>query len=420
MKKKPQIIYREVSGLIPYARNSRTHSEAQVAQIAASIREFGWTNPLLIDGESGIIAGHGRLLAAVKLGEAEVPCIELAGMTDAQKRAYIIADNKLAINAGWDDELLRIELADLAEVGFDVSLTGFTQEEVDALTPEVVAPGLTDEDACPEVQPDPISKPGDVWLLGKHRVMCGDSTSLDAVEALMDGGLADQLITDPPYNVAYEGKTKKALKIKNDSMGADEFRQFLRDAFVTADAVMKAGAVFYIWHADLEGYNFRGACMDAGWTVRQCLVWKKQAMVMGRQDYHWKHEPCLYGWKDGSAHLWAADRKQTTILEFDRPTSSTVHPTMKPVNLIEYQVLNNTKGSDVVLDLFGGSGSTLIACEKTGRQARLMELDPKYVDVIVRRWQEFTGKEARHAATGATFAEVQGDSSHAIPEAAVA
>jgi site-specific DNA-methyltransferase (adenine-specific) len=347
-----------------------------------------------------------------------VPCIELAGLTELQRKAYIIADNKLALNAGWDDELLAIEFAELADAGFDALLTGFTQEEIDALTPEQIPEGLTDEDAVPEVQAEPISKLGDVWLLGKHRVMCGDSTSIETVEELMGGGLADQLITDPPYNVAYTGKTKEALKIKNDSMDDESFRLFLRDAFVAADAVMKAGAVFYIWHADLEGYNFRGAVKDAGWTVRQCLIWKKQTLVMGRQDYHWKHEPCLYGWKEGAGHLWATDRKQTTILEFDRPSRSTLHPTMKPVDLIEYQVLNNTKGQDVVLDLFGGGGSTLIACEKTGRHARLMELDPKYADVIVRRWQEFTGKQATHEATGATFAEVEADSTLAIAEAA--
>ena len=236
--------------------------------------------------------------------------------------------------------------------------------------------------------------------------MCGDSTSIDAVETLMGGGLADQLITDPPYNVKYTGKTKDALKIQNDNMGDDQFRQFLRDAFVTADAVMKPGAVFYIWHADSEGYNFRGAVHDTGWKVRQCLIWKKQTLVMGRQDYHWKHEPCLYGWKDGAGHLWATDRKQTTILEFDRPSRSGEHPTMKPVALFEYQMLNNTKGADVVLDLFGGSGTTAIAAEKNGRISRLMELDPKYVDVIVKRWQEFTGKSATLESDGRTFAEV--------------
>lgn len=402
-----KIIYKNVSDLIPYARNSRTHSDDQVLQIAASIKEFGFTNPILTDGENGIIAGHGRVLAAMKLSINEVPCIELSGMTDTQKRAYIIADNKLALNAGWDNELLAVEFKELDEAGFDVGLTGFSLDEIADLSPEEIPAGLTDEDYVPDVQPDPVSKIGDVWLLGKHRVMCGDSTSIDAVELLMGGALADQLITDQPYNVAYVGKTKDSMTIQNDSMTDDQFRQFLRDAFVAADSVMKQGAVFYIWHADLEGYNFRGACKDAGWVVRQCLIWKKQTLVMGRQDYHWKHEPCLYGWKEGAGHLWSADRKQTTILEFDRPSRSTLHPTMKPVELIEYQVMNNTKGSDVVLDLFGGGGSTLIACEKTGRESRLMELDPKYVDVIVKRWQEFTGREAIHEQSGGKFNSMQ-------------
>jgi len=415
---KTQIEYVSLDRLIPYARNSRTHDDGQVAQIAASIKEFGFTNPVLIDGEGGIIAGHGRVLAARKLSMDEVPCIRLDYLTETQRKAYVIADNKLALNAAWDDQMLLLEIQDLEATDFDLTLLGFTPDELSALTPEEIAPGLTDEDFVPELQPDPVSKLGDVWLLGKHRVMCGDSTSIAAVETLMDGGLADQLITDPPYNVAYVGKTKDAMKIQNDSMDDESFRQFLRDAFVAADAVMKAGAVFYIWHADSEGYNFRGACKDSGWTVRQCLIWKKQTLVMGRQDYHWKHEPCLYGWKEGAGHLWATDRKQTTILEFDRPSRSTLHPTMKPVDLIEYQVLNNTKGQDVVLDLFGGGGSTMIACEKTGRHSRLMELDPKYVDVIVRRWQEFTGKQATHAATGATFDEVMADSTEAVAEAA--
>ena len=413
-----QIEQLSVDDLIPYAKNSRTHSAEQIAQIAASIREFGFTNPVLIDSEGGIIAGHGRVQAARKLGMTEVPCIRLVNLTELQKQAYIIADNKLALNAGWDDELLKIEFAELKEQGFDLELTGFTLGEIDELMPDVIPEGLTDEDAVPEVRPDPISKLGDVWLLGKHRVMCGDSTSIDALEQLCGGQLVDMWLTDPPYNVAYEGGTKEKLTIKNDSMGDEQFRQFLRDCYVAADAVMKPGAVFYIWHADSEGYNFRGAAQDAGWKVRQCLIWKKSSMVMGRQDYHWKHEPCLYGWKDGAGHLWAADRKQTTILEFDKPSRNGEHPTMKPVALFEYQMLNNTKGGDIVLDSFGGSGTTLLAAEKNGRYARLMELDPKYVDVIVRRWQEFTGKQATHAATGATFAEVEEDSTKAVAQAA--
>jgi len=396
---------RGIGALIPYAKNSRTHSDAQVAQIAASMKEWGWTTPILIDEAGQIIAGHGRVLAARKLGYADVPVMVAEGWTEAQKRAYVIADNKLALNAGWDMDMLKVELSDL-KLEFDLGLTGFSDEELKSLLAETTV-GLTDEDAVPEVQAEPISKPGDVWLLGKHRVMCGDSTSIDAVETLMGGGLADQLVTDPPYNIAYEGGSKKREQIKNDEMASDTFRQFLRDAFVAADTVMKSGAVFYIWHADSEGYNFRGACIDAGWQVRQTLIWNKDNSAFGRQDYHWKHEPCLYGWKDGAAHLWAADRKQTTVISCKRPSKSELHPTMKPVELMQYQVENNTKGSDVVLDLFGGSGSTLIACEKTGRHARLMELDPKYVDVIVRRWQEFTGKQATLESTGEKFPNIK-------------
>ena len=404
---KQQIEYVAVDELVPYARNARTHNDAQVAQIAGSIREFGWTAPILIDGDKGILAGHGRLAAARKLGMTSVPCIQLAGMTEAQKRAYILADNKLALNAGWDDAMLACELADLVAAGYNVELTGFTAEELAALTPEEVPGGLTDEDASPEPPETPITVLGDVWILDKHRLMCGDSTSVDAVETLMAGGQADMLITDPPYNVAYggaggnaanknkmDGGKRNTQTILNDDMSDDAFRQFLRDALTTATTVMKPGAVFYIWHSDSEGYNFRGACRDAGLTVRQCLIWKKSSLVMGRQDYQWKHEPCLYGWKDGAGHLWAADRKQTTILEFDKPAANDIHPTMKPVALFEYQMLNNTKGGDVVLDLFGGSGTTAIAAEKHGRHARLMELDPKYCDVIIRRWQDWTGKKA--------------------------
>jgi site-specific DNA-methyltransferase (adenine-specific) len=385
----------EVTALIPYAKNSRTHDDAQVAQIAASIKEFGWTNPILVDGDKGIIAGHGRLMAARKLKMDKVPVIELSGMTDAQKKAYVIADNRLALNAGWDNAMLTIELQDLEDEGFDLTLTGFDQDELDALlNPIEPTTGLTDEDAVPDVPEEPKTKLGDIYILGNHRLMCGDSCSITDMEKLVNDRQVDMWLTDPPYNVAYEGKTKDALTIQNDSMSNDGFRQFLRDAYVTADTVMKAGAVFYIWHADSEGYNFRGAAHDAGWKVRQCLIWKKSTMVMGRQDYHWKHEPCLYGWKEGAGHLWATDRKQTTILEFDKPNRNKEHPTMKPVALFEYQMLNNTKGGDIILDSFGGSGTTMLAAEKNGRIAYVMELDPKYCDVIVKRWEYFTGKKA--------------------------
>jgi len=399
-----QVEQRKIEALIPYVNNSRTHSDEQIAQIAASVREFGWTNPILVDGQNGIIAGHGRLAAARKLGLTEVPVIVLDYLSEAQKKALVIADNKLASNAGWDDEMLRLELGDLQEMGFDATIAGFTTEELDALLNVTEGTdGLTDEDDVPEAPEEPTTRLGDVWILGKHRLMCGDSTSIDDMQKLTDNQLVDMWLTDPPYNVAYEGKTKDALKIKNDSMGDDQFRQFLRDSYVIADTVLKPGAVFYIWHADSEGYNFRGAAQDAGWKVRQCLIWKKSTLVMGRQDYHWKHEPCLYGWKEGAGHLWAADRKQTTILEFDKPSRNGEHPTMKPVGLFEYQMLNNTKGGDIVLDSFGGSGTTMIAAEKNGRLSYLMELDPKYCDVIVKRWQEFTGKAATHAESGIPF-----------------
>ena len=403
---KQQIEYIATEKLIPYARNSRTHSDEQVAQICSSINEFGFTNPILIDADDVIIAGHGRTMAAHRLQMKELPCLRLSHLTEAQKQAYVIADKKLALNAGWNDEMLKIELQELKDADFDLSLTGFDDTELADLMAEAVEEGLVDEDQVPDEPEKPVSVIGDVWKLDQHRVMCGDSTSITAIDQLMEMQKADMWLTDPPYNVDYTGKTKDALKIKNDKMNDDTFRQFLTDAYTAADLSMKEGAVFYIWHADSEGYNFRGAAKDVGWEVRQCLIWSKNNMVMGRQDYHWQHEPCLYGWKSGAGHFWANDRKQTTILNFDRPSRSSEHPTMKPVNLMEYQIKNNTRGSDVVLDSFGGSGSTLIACEKTGRKARLMEFDPTYVDVIVKRWQDYTGRQAIHAETGKTFDEM--------------
>ena len=394
-----------VDRLRPYERNARTHSAEQVAQIAASIVEFGFTNPILVDSSDGIIAGHGRLTAAQELGLKTVPVVVLDHLSDRQRKAYILANNQLALNAGWDTDLLRGELQDLAEQDFDLSLIGFSDDELADLLPDIeeLPPEGADEDAAPEVPEEPVTKPGDVWLLGKHRVMCGDSTSIDAVEQLMAGGKADLLLTDPPYNVAYEGKTADALTIENDSMSDDDFRQFLRDVYTAADVAMKPGAVFYIWHADSEGYNFRGAAHDVGWRVRQCLIWNKNSLVLGRQDYHWKHEPCLYGWKDGAGHYWGSDRSQTTVLDFNRPSRNGEHPTMKPVELFQYQLENSSKKNGVVLDLFGGSGTTAIAAQKAGRQARLMELDPRYCDVIVKRWQQFTGKTATLEGSGESF-----------------
>ena len=394
-----------VSDLIPYARNSRTHSDEQVTQIAASIREFGFTNPVLIDSNGTIIAGHGRVMAAKKVGLAEVPCLRLQHLSPSQIRAYVIADNKLALNAGWDDEMLKAELLTLQEEGFNTDLTGFSDDELNALLNSEIIEGQTDPDEIPEPPVEPITKLGDIWILGNHRLMCGDSTSIDNAKRLMDNSLADLLITDPPYNVALgmdetpeEAKKRNrrtdGLTIQNDKMNDEDFLQFLCDIYTTADTVMKEGAVFYIWHADSEGLNFRKAAFQAGWKIRQCLIWNKNSLIMGRQDYQWKHEPCLYGWKDGAAHYWGSDRTQTTILEFNKPSRNGVHPTMKPVELFEYQIKNSSKPNAIVLDLFGGSGTTAIVCEKNGRKARLMELDPKYCDVIVKRWEDFTGKKA--------------------------
>lgn len=402
---------KNIDELLPYINNSRTHSPEQVNQIASSIKEFGFTNPVLIDESNMIIAGHGRLLASQKLCLKNIPCIVLSGLSEAQKKAYVIADNKLALNAGWDEAMLANEIAQLQELDFNIDLLGFSADEINAIVEAHAEPidGLTDADDCPEPPIEPVTIDGDIWYLGNHRLMCGDSTDAGSVALLMGGRLADMLITDPPYNVAYEGGTKEKLKIKNDSMSNDAFREFLKLAFLSADSVMKQGAVFYIWHADSEGYYFRGACFDVGFKVRQCLIWNKNQIVMGRQDYHWKHEPCLYGWKDGASHLWASDRKQSTVINFNKPQRNGEHPTMKPVDLIEYQILNNTKGQDAVLDLFGGSGTTIIACEKNNRHGYLMELDTKYCDVIIKRWQDFTGKEAVLEATNKTYKEVKND-----------
>lgn len=391
-----KVVYRDVSELIPYARNARTHSDEQVARIAASIKEFGWTNPILIDGENGIIAGHGRVLAARKLGLEKVPTIELSGLTEAQKRAYILADNRLALDAGWDEEMLKLEFAELEKEGFELSKTGFSDEEIREMMADLdrEVEGVEDVEA-PEPPKNPKTKRGEVWILGTHRLMCGDSTSVEDVQEVMGGGgIADLWLTDPPYNVAYQGKTKDALTIQNDEMDDESFRRFLVSAYSAADSVLKEGAAFYIWHADSEGFNFRGACRDVGWKVRECLIWSKNTFVLGRQDYQWQHEPCLYGWKDGAAHNWYSDRSQTTILEFDRPNRNAEHPTMKPVGLFQYLIGNSTKRGDIVLDSFGGSGTTLIACEQSGRSARIIELDPCYCDVIIERWQNLTGQRA--------------------------
>ena len=382
----------EIEKLKGNPKNPNSHSKEQIELLAEVIKKTGWRAPITVSNLSGLIVkGHGRLEAAKLAGFKKAP-VEYQNFKDEEEEmAALLADNKIAELAEIDDEKLR-EIFN--EFDFDdLSLTGYSQDEFEEfkdIFEEVELMG--DPDEVPE-EIETKCKPGDIWQLGEHRLMCGDSTIISDVEKLMNGAKASMLITDPPYNVDYEGGT--GLKIQNDNMEDAKFRQFLYDAFTNANIVLKEGGVFYIWHADSEGYNFRGACNDVGWKVRQCLIWNKNTIVLGRQDYHWKHEPCLYGWKDGASHLWASDRKQSTVIDFDKPTRNGEHPTMKPVGLFDYQIRNNTKSGDLVLDLFGGSGTTLIACEQNKRVAYLMELDPYYCDVIITRWETLTGKSAK-------------------------
>jgi len=373
------ITQRNVSELIPYARNSRTHSEEQVAQIAASIKEFGWTNPILVDGEGVIIAGHGRLMAARKLGYTQVPTIELKDLTETQKKAYIIADNRLALNAGWDNEMLTIELNELLADGFALDILGFDTKELDALLEPEMLEGLTDEDAVPDVPEEPNTKLGDIYQLGRHRVMCGDSTSLSDVDTLMDGNKVDMVFTDPPYNVGFNGRSGKHDVIKNDNLSDSDFENFITEVCNTIQAVDPK--VYYIWC----NWNFYGI-LQGKLDYKTCIVWAKNVFGMGN-GYRHQHEFCLFNGKideeiKNESDLWSI-KKDTKY----------VHPTQKPVALSVRAFGNHVKLLNV-LDLFGGSGSTLIGAEQTGRKAYLMELDPKYCDVIVKRWEEFTGKKA--------------------------
>ena len=385
--------YVKLEDVIPYANNPRKNDGDAVDKVAASIKEYGFNVPLVLDKDNVIITGHTRYKAANKLKLSEVPCIYANHLTPAQVKAYRIADNKVAEYSTWNDDLLSLEFEQLQELDFDFDLTGFEDIEIENYIQENESEHVTDveDDYEVELPNEPKAKQGDIYKLGKHYLMCGDSTNISDVEKLVNNKEMNMLITDPPYNVDYEGV---AGKIQNDSMSNEEFRKFLHNAFYAADKVMKNGATFYIWHADSEGYNFRGACEDVGWKIRQCLVWNKNTLVMGRQDYQWKHEPCLYGWKSGASHYWANDRKQTTVIDFDKPLRNVEHPTMKPVGLFDYQIRNNTKQGDMVLDLFAGSGTTLIACEQNGRISYNMELDPKYVDVIINRWETLTGEQA--------------------------
>jgi len=401
-----QVQWWPIDRLIPYARNARTHSEEQVAQIAASIAEFGWTNPILVSGDGVIIAGHARLAAARKLAMPEVPVIGLGHLTDAQRRALVLADNKLALNAGWDAEMLRVEMDSLREDDFDLELVGFSDQELEEIfrEPEETRAGLTDEDAVPEEPETAVTQPGDVWILGSHRLLCGDATQMADVEKVLAGGLADMVFTDPPYNIDYEGRTEKKLKIRNDKLGS-KFFDFLRDASANMLAVCK-GAV-YVCMSSSELHTLHQAFLDAGGHWSTFIIWVKNHFTLGWGDYRRQYEPILYGWREGNKHFWCGDRNQGDAWMINRPAANREHPTMKPVELVERAIRNSSKSRDTILDPFGGSGTTLIAGQKTGRQARLIELEPRYCDVAVVRWRDFTGHQAVMEGNGRTFEELR-------------
>ena len=382
------IVYRSPAELIPYRKNAKEHDKKQISNVAKSIKKYGFQQPIVVDKNMVIIVGHCRHLAALKLGLEEVPVVVADNLTDEQVKEFRLVDNK-SNESDWIMEFLQEEIP---------LLPGLEDFEFDWKLPQVEELDAVEDDYEGELPDVPKSKLGDIYQLGRHRLMCGSSTDPAQVEALMDGRQADMLLTDPPYNVDYHGgnhgshdEHAKGMTIQNDNMSEDAFIDFLSDAFESADAVMKPGAVFYIWHADRQCYAFHLACKKTGFQVRETLIWLKQQLILGRNDYHYKHEPCIYGWKEGANHLWASDRKQTTVLEFDRPRVNDIHPTMKPVKLFDYQMKNNTKGGDIVLDLFGGSGTTIIAAEQNGRCGYCMELDPKYVDAILDRYISYKG-----------------------------
>ncbi len=377
-----------IEKLVPYVNNARTHSPEQINKLRSSLREFGFINPVIIDRDYGVIAGHGRILAAKEEGIKEIPCVFADHLTEAQKKAYIIADNRMAMDAGWDEELLRVEIEALQAEAFDLSLTGFDEKELADLFQEDSEVEDDDFDVDGELKEPAITQMGDVWTLGRHRLVCGDSTKEETYEVLMQGQKANLVLTDPPYNVNYEGA---AGKIKNDNMAGDKFYQFLLDAFTNMEKVMANDASIYVFHADTEGLNFRKAFADAGFYLSGCCIWMKPSLVLGRSPYQWQHEPCLYGWKKKGKHQWYADRKQTTIWSFEKTKKNTDHPTMKPIPLLAYPIKNSTMSNTLVLDPFGGSGSTLIACEQTDRSCFTIELDEKFCDVIVKRYIEQVG-----------------------------
>lgn len=406
--------------LLPYARNARTHSDDQVAQIAASIAEFGFTNPILAGSDGVIVAGHGRLAAAQKLGLAVVPVVVLDHLSATQRRALVIADNRIAENAGWDDAMLRIEIASLQDDDFDVSLTGFDADALAELMAgdEPDGEGETDDDAVPELLEMPISRPGDVWSLGGHRLLCGDSTVTESYDRLLDGEQVDMVFTDPPYNVNYANSAKDKMRgkdraILNDNLG-DGFYDFLLAALTPTIAHCRGG--IYVAMSSSELDVLQAAFRAAGGKWSTFIIWAKNTFTLGRADYQRQYEPILYGWPEGSQRHWCGDRDQGDVWNIKKPQKNDLHPTMKPVELVERAIRNSSRPGNVVLDPFGGSGTTLIAAEKSGRLARLIELDPKYVDVIVRRWQEWTGKQATRYSDGALFDDQAASDSSAISQ----
>ena len=378
----------DIDRLIPYARNARTHSKEQILQLRSSLREFGFVNPIIVDKDLNIIAGHGRVLAAKAEGLLEVPCVFAEHLTDAQKRAYILADNRLALNAGWDEELLALEFGELKDIGFDLELTGFGLDEIEKL---FAADGKEvqddDFDLTAALDQAAFVLPGDVWTLGRHRLICGDATDADTVKKLMGGRKANLVLTDPPYNVGFESAS--GLKIKNDSQKSEQFYNFLLAAFHSIANNMESGGSAYIFHADTEGENFRRAFREAGFHLSGTCIWVKDSFVMGRSPYQWQHEPILYGWLKTGAHKWYAGRSEATIWNFAKPKKNSDHPTSKPLDLLAYPIKNSSQANGIVLDTFGGSGSTLIACEQADRICNMLELDEKYASVILRRYAEF-------------------------------
>jgi len=396
-----------ISRLIPRVTNPRTHTPEQIVQVAASIKEFGWTNPILVGADNDVIAGHARLLAARKLGMTEVPIIQLGHLSEAQRRALAIADNQLALNAGWSDETLRIELQALQEADFDLSLVGFDDEELARLlAAQDAVDGLTDEDAIPDVPETPISVSGDLWKLGPHALLVGDATSARDVARLMNGDAADMVFTDPPYNVDYEGYTEDRLTIQGDKMTDDQFCKFLATAFGNYRRIMKPGASLYVCHPSSWQREFQTALESSGFEVRCQIIWAKNHFAWGFGRYKFRHEPIFYAHVAGQSDAWYGDKSQSTLWEENKPAANRLHPTMKPVELIERALLNSSKAGDIVVDLFGGSGSTMIACERRGRKARLLELDPRYADVICQRYMDYVGKLAVLDGDGRTFDEV--------------